>query len=92
MAINQQKIKQLILEMTLDEKLAQLGSYWMYDLQSGGKLNDQLMSQKLGSGIGQITRVAGASASPPQPRGSDGQPDSKIPGGKNPPGYSGYLA
>jgi beta-glucosidase len=59
-------IKHLIQEMNLDEKLAQLGSYWLYDLQMGGKLDDTLMSQKLGSGIGQITRVAGASASPPR--------------------------
>jgi len=28
------KIQELVNQMTLDEKLAQLGSYWMYELQT----------------------------------------------------------
>lgn len=55
------RAKQLLSQMTLDEKLAQLGSYWMYDLQTKGTLDDELIATKLKDGIGQITRLAGAS-------------------------------
>ncbi len=54
-------INSLIGEMTLDEKLAQIGSYWMYDLQTKGELDARKIESKLAHGIGQITRVAGAS-------------------------------
>ena len=51
--------------MTLDEKLAQIGSYWMWDLQINGQLDDTLIAAKLKDGIGQITRLAGASTLDP---------------------------
>ena len=51
----------LLSQMTLDEKLAQLGSYWMFELQTNGVLDPQKVADKLSNGIGQITRVAGAS-------------------------------
>ncbi|MCJ7735553.1 MAG: hypothetical protein MUP11_13520, partial [Anaerolineales bacterium] len=60
-----QRVKDLISQMTLDEKLAQLGSYWIYDLQTDGQLDMNKVQNKLGSGIGQITRVAGASTLDP---------------------------
>ena len=47
--------------MTLDEKLAQIGSCWMWDLQTGGVLDPAKMASRLEHGIGQITRLAGAS-------------------------------
>jgi len=47
--------------MTLDEKLAQIGSFWIYELQTDGILDSNKMQAKLNHGIGQITRVAGAS-------------------------------
>ncbi len=56
----------LIGRMTLDEKLAQLGAYWVYDLQTKGQLDLQKVETKLGHGIGQITRVAGASTLDPR--------------------------
>src|SRR5512139_289518 len=55
----------LISQMTLDEKLAQIGSYWMWDLQTNGQLDDAVLETKLKDGIGQITRVAGASTLDP---------------------------
>jgi len=55
------KVNDLLNGMTLDEKLAQLSSYWMYDLQSAGVLDEQKVSKNLKNGIGQITRVGGAS-------------------------------
>ncbi len=56
----QKQVDVLLAQMTLEEKIAQLGSYWIYDLQTGGVLDDQKMSDKLPNGIGQITRNAGA--------------------------------
>ena len=60
------KIESLLSEMTLDEKIAQLGSYWMYDLQTKGKLDERKVSDMLQHGIGQLTRVAGATMLDPQ--------------------------
>lgn len=51
--------------MTLDEKLAQIGSYWVFDLQTNGLLDWEKTAQKLKHGIGQIARVAGASTLDP---------------------------
>src|SRR5690606_6975043 len=61
-----QRVRDLLTQMTLDEKLAQVGSYWMYDLQTEGKLDPAKVQSKLTYGIGQITRVAGASTLEPQ--------------------------
>ncbi len=66
MAVNQKKeaimkkVDALVSQMTLDEKIAQIGSYWIYDLQTRGQLDDQKIAYKLMHGIGQITRNAGA--------------------------------
>ena len=61
----EQRVEILLSQMTLDEKLAQIGSYWMPELQTGGKLDSAKIKVKLGHGIGQITRVAGASTLDP---------------------------
>jgi beta-glucosidase len=48
--------------MTLDEKLAQLYSYWMRDfLDDSRTISTGKMEQMLAHGIGQITRVGGSS-------------------------------
>jgi len=60
-----QRVDQLLAQMNLDEKLAQIGSYWMYDLQTDGRLDWEKVTEKLSHGIGQITRVAGASTLDP---------------------------
>ena len=59
------KIQELVNQMTLDEKLAQIGSYWMYELQTKGELDQLKVATKLKDGIGQIARVAGASTLDP---------------------------
>ena len=46
--------------MNLDEKLAQLGSYWVTELLTDLSFDEQKAAQKLSFGIGQITRLAGA--------------------------------
>ena len=59
------KIQELVNQMTLDEKLAQIGSYWMYELQTKGELDQLKVATKLKDGIGQIARVAGATTLDP---------------------------
>ncbi len=61
----EQRVNNLLAQMTLDEKLAQIGSYWMFDLQTNGVLDWEKTADKLKHGIGQITRVAGASTLDP---------------------------
>ena len=51
--------------MTLDEKIAQLGSHWMFELQTYGVLDMQKAAEKMRHGLGQVTRVAGASTLDP---------------------------
>jgi beta-glucosidase len=60
------RITELLDQMTPDEKLAQLGSYWIYELQTKGQLDQRLFEEKLNLGIGQITRLAGASTLDPR--------------------------
>jgi len=60
-----QRVTNLLSQLTLDEKLAQLGSYWIYDLQTKGELDQKKITTRLKQGIGQITRVAGASTLDP---------------------------
>jgi len=59
-------IEAIISEMTLEEKIAQLSSCWVFELQTGSELDHQKMSRRLSQGIGQITRVGGASTLPPK--------------------------
>jgi beta-glucosidase len=61
MESNDRCANELIAQMTLDEKLAQIGSCWMYDLESDDALDWDKVSRTLRHGLGQISRVAGAS-------------------------------
>ena len=51
--------------MTLEEKTAQLQGCWIYDLQIKGVIDDAKIAARLQQGIGQITRIGGASTYPP---------------------------
>jgi len=55
------QVRELLAQMTLEEKLAQLQAYWAYELQTGGTLDTEKIKARLALGIGQITRNAGAS-------------------------------
>ena len=66
MPTNNRHLKLLLSQMSLDEKLAQLGSYWIYELQTKGRLDQQKIACKLINGIGQITRLGGASTLDPR--------------------------
>jgi beta-glucosidase len=65
MKLTKQTLESLLSRMTLDEKLAQIGSYWIFELQTDGKMDPTKITAKLGHGIGQITRVGGASLMDP---------------------------
>lgn len=65
MESNEQRVKKLLSQMTLDEKLAQIGSYWIYELQTDGALDWEKIADKFKDGVGQITRLSGASTFEP---------------------------
>ena len=56
------RVADLLDRMTVDEKLAQLGSLWSFDLMGGDDLDPALTGRLLRHGIGHITRVSGASS------------------------------
>jgi beta-glucosidase len=60
------QVKQLISQMTLEEKIAQLNAVPIEDLldDSGEQLSEEKLEQQLSNGIGQITRVAGGLGDP----------------------------
>jgi beta-glucosidase len=51
----------LLSQLTLDEKLAQIGSCLMHELQTGSEIDSTKLESHLGSGIGQISRLGGDS-------------------------------
>lgn len=55
------RVDALMAEMTLDEKIAQLGSYWVYELLNGTTFAPEKAQTLLRNGIGHITRIGGAS-------------------------------
>jgi beta-glucosidase len=55
------RVAHLLEQMTLDEKIAQLGSYWVYEILDGVKFAPQKAQTLLHNGIGHITRMGGAS-------------------------------
>ncbi len=58
-------VDELLAKMTLEEKVAQLGSVGVRELLEDGKFSPEKARQLLANGIGQITRPAGWSDLPP---------------------------
>ena len=56
------RVEDLIGRMTLDEKIAQLGSFWVYEVIADGRLSASKAQELMRHGIGQITRIGGASS------------------------------
>jgi beta-glucosidase len=55
------RVADLLGRMTLDEKIAQLGSIWSFELfRSETQLDRDRMRERFPDGIGQVSRVAGA--------------------------------
>ncbi len=60
-----ERARDLLRRMTIAEKLAQLGSRWAFELFDGVGLDRTSADEQLAHGLGQITRVAGATNLPP---------------------------
>ncbi len=58
------RVEDLLGRMTLHEKIAQLGSVWGFQIVPGGHLDRERLERLLGSGLGEVTRVAGATNLP----------------------------
>jgi beta-glucosidase len=56
-----ERVDNLLSQMSLDEKIAQLGSYWVYEILNGTTFAPEKAQKLLHTGIGQITRMGGAS-------------------------------
>jgi beta-xylosidase len=56
-----ERVEDLLGRMTRDEKVAQLGSAWVFELADGAELSQERAAELLELGIGQITRISGAS-------------------------------
>lgn len=54
------RIRDLLAKMTLEEKVAQLGSRWSFELLDGDRFSIDCAASLLAQGIGQVTRVSGA--------------------------------
>jgi beta-glucosidase len=62
----EERTEQLLAEMTLEEKVAQLGSFWIYEIQAEDQsLSPQKMDARMRHGVGQVTRLAGGSVLAP---------------------------
>ena len=55
------RVADLLIRMTLEEKIAQLGSVWSFELfRSETEVDPERVRTRLADGIGHISRVAGA--------------------------------
>lgn len=61
----EQRVASLLKEMTLPEKIAQMGSCWFEELTTAGKFDMAKAKARLQPGIGQVTRVGGNSIQAP---------------------------
>ena len=51
------RVEDLVTRMTLDEKLAQIGSVWLTDLVRGDRFDAPSVARRLEHGIGHVTRI-----------------------------------
>jgi beta-glucosidase len=64
-----ERVEDLLSQMTLDEKVAQLGSYWIFQFLEGKTFSPDKTAALLQHGIGHITRLGGASSLVPSELG-----------------------
>jgi beta-glucosidase len=55
------RVERLLDQMTLEEKIAQLGSAWVFQLIEDGRLSGSKAHELLAKGLGHVTRISGAS-------------------------------
>ncbi len=60
--IEQRLVDDLLGRMTLDEKITQLGSLWIYEIADEHGLNRMWAQSRMARGLGQVTRLAGGSS------------------------------
>ena len=58
----EQRVDTLLAAMTLPEKIAQLGSLWIYEIADEQGLNRPWAQARMAQGLGQVTRLAGGSS------------------------------
>ncbi len=58
----EERVEDLLLRMTREEKVGQLGSAWVFQLAEGGNLSPERAAELLGNGLGHVTRISGASS------------------------------
>ncbi len=58
----EQRVDDLLGRMTLEEKIVQLGSRWIYEIADEQGLNREWAQERLAHGLGQVTRLAGGSS------------------------------
>ena len=56
-----ERVEDLLRRMTREEKAAQLGSAWIFQLANGTELSES-GTELLRNGLGQVTRISGASS------------------------------
>ena len=61
----EERLHDLLSRMTLDEKLAQLGAVWVFELLDNSAFSPEKARAQIGHGIGQITRISGATTLEP---------------------------
>lgn len=61
-----ERVNLLLGEMSLEEKVAQLTSIWAYEVLEHAKFDEGKARDRMGLGIGQITRIGGATNLGPQ--------------------------
>ena len=54
------RVGDLLGRMTVEEKIAQLGSIWAFEIVGDDGLNGRKLDELLGAGLGEITRLAGS--------------------------------
>ena len=55
------RVADLIGRMTREEKIAQLGSVWGFEIAPGGQVDGDQLARLLCNGLGEVTRIAGSS-------------------------------
>ena len=58
----EERVDDLLARMTLEEKAAQLGSAWVFQLADGSSLAPERAADLLRDGLGHVTRISGASS------------------------------
>src|SRR4051794_1841328 len=61
-----ERVDDLLARMTLDEKLAQLGSIWLTALVRGDRFDADFVASKLEHGIGHVTRIGASTGLLPE--------------------------